>query len=82
MFACSIVLVSTSVCVRDQRPQAHSCLILCCRCDACVDAVFTRPTAPCPECGKALRRNQYRLQQFEDLDVEKEVDIRKRILKE
>ena len=59
------------------RPPLHTC-----RCDACVDAVFTRPTAHCPECGKALRRNQYRLQQFEDSDVEKEVDIRKRILKE
>ena len=52
------------------------------RCEACVDAVFSRPSAPCPECGLALRRNQYRLQQFEDSYVEKEVEIRKKILKE
>ena len=51
-------------------------------CDACVDAVFTRPTAPCPECGVALRRNLYRAQQFEDPAVEREVDIRKKVLQE
>ena len=54
----------------------------CCRCEVCVDSVFTRPTAACPECGLGLRRNQYRIQQFEDSEVEKEVDIRKRIVKE
>ena len=47
-----------------------------------MDAVFTRPSASCPECGLALRRNQFRLQQFEDAYVEKEVDIRKKILRE
>ena len=52
------------------------------RCEACVDSVFTRPSAPCPECGVALRRNHFRLQQFDDSYVEKEVDIRKKILKE
>ena len=41
-----------------------------------------RPSAACPECGVELRRNLFRLQQFEDSFVEKEVDIRKRILKE
>lgn len=51
-------------------------------CDACVDSVFSKPSAPCPECGLALRRNQFRQQQFEDSSVEKEVDIRKKILKD
>lgn len=51
-------------------------------CDACVDSVFSKPSAPCPECGIALRRNQFRQQQFEDSSVEKEVDIRKKILKD
>lgn len=51
-------------------------------CESCVDSVFLRPSAACPECGVALRRNQFRLQQFEDSHVEKEVDIRKRILKD
>ena len=47
-----------------------------------MDAVFTRPTAPCPQCSIPLRRSLFRVQQFEDAAVEKEVDIRKRILKE
>ena len=51
-------------------------------CKACVDALFTRPSAARPECGLALRRNLFRLQQFEDSYVEKEVEIRKKILKE
>jgi CDK-activating kinase assembly factor MAT1 len=44
--------------------------------------VFVRPSAACTECGVPLRRNQYREQQFEDSYVEKEIDIRKRILKD
>ena len=47
-----------------------------------MDAVFTRPTAACPECGLALRRNLYRAQQFEDPAVEREVDVRKKVLQE
>lgn len=50
-------------------------------CEGCVETLFTRPSAACPECNTALRRNDFRVQQFEDLIVEKEVDIRKRILK-
>lgn len=51
------------------------------RCENCVETLFTRPSAACPECNTALRRNDFRIQQFEDLIVEKEVDIRKKILK-
>lgn len=36
----------------------------------------------CPECGIPLRRSNFRQQLFEDSAVDKEVDIRKRILKE
>lgn len=36
----------------------------------------------CPECKIPLRRNNFRLQLFEDAKVEKEVDIRKRVLKD
>lgn len=50
-------------------------------CDNCVDVLFTRPSAACPECATPLRRSDFRIQQFEDLLVEKEVDIRKRIIK-
>ncbi|XP_046849188.1 CDK-activating kinase assembly factor MAT1-like [Xenia sp. Carnegie-2017] len=50
-------------------------------CLNCVDVLFTRPSAACPECSTPLRRSDFRVQQFEDLIVEKEVDIRKRIVK-
>jgi len=50
-------------------------------CQTCVDVLFTRPSAACPICGMALRRSDYREQQFEDSIVEREVDIRKRIVK-
>lgn len=36
----------------------------------------------CPECGVPLRRNNFRVQLFENPMVEKEVDIRKRILRD
>ena len=48
----------------------------------CVDAIFTRPSAACPQCGVPLRRSQFRVQQFEDDYVEKDVNIRKKVLKE
>ena len=60
--------------------QQHICSFFY-RCFNCVDVLFTRPSAACPECGTALRRSDFRVQQFEDLIVEKEVDIRKKIIK-
>lgn len=36
----------------------------------------------CPDCKTPLRRNNFRVQLFEDAAVDKEVDVRKRILKE
>ena len=52
------------------------------RCESCVDLLFIRGSNACPECGTALRRNNFRVQLFEDSNVEKEVDIRKKVLKE
>ncbi|XP_014776810.1 CDK-activating kinase assembly factor MAT1 isoform X1 [Octopus bimaculoides] len=51
-------------------------------CENCVDLLFIRGSGACPECNTALRRNNFRVQLFEDTTVEKEVDIRKRILKD
>lgn len=53
-----------------------------CRCEPCVNVVFSRPTAPCPVCGLTLRKNLFRPQQFEDPRVEIDVDVRRKILKE
>lgn len=47
-----------------------------------MDLLFVRGSGACPDCGIALRRSNFRTQMFEDACVEKEVDIRKRILRE
>jgi len=50
-------------------------------CQTCVDVLFTRPSAACPLCNTPLRRSDFRVQQYEDASVEREVDIRKKIVK-
>ncbi|KAI5305812.1 hypothetical protein KEM56_003251 [Ascosphaera pollenicola] len=51
-------------------------------CEACVDRIFSAGPTPCPipGCGKTLRKNRFRKQTFEDIGVEREVDIRKRVM--
>lgn len=51
-------------------------------CDACVDRIFALgpSTCPYPNCDKILRRNKFKSQVFDDLIVEKECDIRRRVL--
>jgi len=56
--------------------------VLFTRCENCVELLFIRGSANCPECGIVLRRNNFRLQLFEDAAVEKEVDIRRKVLRE
>lgn len=51
-------------------------------CENCVELLFVKGSGSCPQCDVPLRRNQFRLQIFEDASVEKELDIRKRILKD
>lgn len=48
-------------------------------CEPCVERLFAHGTAPCPVCGVALRRSNFNVPFFEDLAVEKECRIRKRI---
>lgn len=50
-------------------------------CESCVDRIFSLGPAPCPypKCGKILRKNKFKKQVFEDLRIEKEVDLRRRI---
>lgn len=52
------------------------------RCESCIDRLFTLGPAPCPICNKVLRKLAFTPQTFEDLGVEKEVAIRRRIAKE
>ncbi|KAG5868986.1 hypothetical protein JTB14_025265 [Gonioctena quinquepunctata] len=51
-------------------------------CESCVDLLFLKGSGSCPECRIPLRRNNFRVQLFEDSTVEKEVDIRKRVLRD
>lgn len=51
-------------------------------CESCVDRIFSLGPAKCPypKCHKTLRKNKFKNQLFEDINIEREVDIRKRIL--
>ena len=40
-----------------------------------------RGAGNCPECGTPLRKSNFRVQLFEDPAVDKEVEIRKKVLK-
>nr|XP_022329788.1 CDK-activating kinase assembly factor MAT1-like [Crassostrea virginica] len=51
-------------------------------CETCVEALFVKGSGICPECGTALRKNNFRVQLFEDPFIEKEIEIRKKILKD
>ncbi|KAJ9619837.1 TFIIH/NER complex subunit [Taxawa tesnikishii (nom. ined.)] len=50
-------------------------------CESCVDRIFSHGPNKCPiaGCNKQLRKNRFRKQTFEDLQVEREVDIRKEV---
>lgn len=52
-------------------------------CESCVDRIFSVGPAPCPYvgCGKTLRKGRFKTQVFDDLKVEREVDVRQRVVK-
>jgi len=50
-------------------------------CESCIDRLFTLGPAPCPICNKTLRKLAFTPQTFEDLSVEKEIAVRRRIAK-
>ncbi|KAG8821281.1 TFIIH/NER complex subunit [Serendipita sp. 399] len=51
-------------------------------CESCIERKFGQGPAPCPICGTQIRKNTFTTQTFEDLTVEREVAIRRRIAKE
>ena len=51
-------------------------------CSNCVELLFVKGSGHCPQCSIGLRRHNFRKQLFEDHLVEKEIDIRKRVLKD
>ncbi|CAM9500086.1 CDK-activating kinase assembly factor MAT1 isoform X1 [Lampetra fluviatilis] len=50
-------------------------------CESCVEMLFARGAGSCPDCATPLRKSAFRVQLFEDALVDKEVEIRKRVLK-
>ncbi|RKO96263.1 MAT1-domain-containing protein, partial [Caulochytrium protostelioides] len=54
-------------------------------CEACINRIYTQGPAPCPTCqsdeGKTniLRKSNFVLQTFDNLDVEKEVGLRRHL---
>lgn len=51
-------------------------------CENCVELLFIKGSAPCTTCGLPLRKNNFRLRLFEDDIVEKELEVRRRVLKD
>ncbi|CAH1725320.1 unnamed protein product [Aphis gossypii] len=51
-------------------------------CANCIEVAFMKGSGPCPKCLIPLRRNGFKLQQFEDASVDVEVETRKRILQD
>ncbi|XP_046905510.1 CDK-activating kinase assembly factor MAT1 isoform X3 [Hypomesus transpacificus] len=50
-------------------------------CESCVDMLFVRGSGNCVQCDTPLRKGNFRVQLFEDPAVDKEVEIRKKVLK-
>ncbi|KAG8126607.1 putative CDK-activating kinase assembly factor MAT1 protein [Naja naja] len=50
-------------------------------CESCVELLFVRGSGNCQECDTPLRKSNFRVQLFEDPAVDKEVEIRKKVLK-
>ncbi|KAI9209744.1 CDK-activating kinase assembly factor MAT1-domain-containing protein [Polychytrium aggregatum] len=48
-------------------------------CETCIGRLFTAGAAPCPICGQNLRKSNFVAQTFEDLYVEREVGIRRKM---
>ncbi|MEQ2177073.1 hypothetical protein GOODEAATRI_000102 [Goodea atripinnis] len=51
------------------------------RCENCVEMLFARGSGSCMQCDTPLRKSNFRVQLFEDATVDKEVEIRKKVMK-
>ncbi|XP_016316306.1 CDK-activating kinase assembly factor MAT1-like [Sinocyclocheilus anshuiensis] len=50
-------------------------------CESCVEMLFVRGSGNCVQCNTPLRKSHFRVQLFEDPAIDKEVEIRKKVLK-
>ncbi|OQV15430.1 CDK-activating kinase assembly factor MAT1 [Hypsibius exemplaris] len=53
-----------------------------CLCENCVNQLFNRGSGPCPQCQVILKKDKFRVQFFEDAEMDKEVDIRRKVTQE
>nr|XP_027203764.1 CDK-activating kinase assembly factor MAT1-like [Dermatophagoides pteronyssinus] len=51
-------------------------------CESCVELLFVKGAAKCPTCQVLLKRVQFRIQLYDDETVEKDLEIRRRLLKD
>ena len=51
-------------------------------CENCVDQLFVKGAGKCPTCDVTLKRSQFRIQLYDDEAVEKDLQIRRKLLKE
>jgi hypothetical protein len=50
-------------------------------CQSCITRIFAAGSAPCPQCKTILRKNNFVQPTFEDMYVEKECGVRRRVSK-
>ncbi|XP_069951723.1 CDK-activating kinase assembly factor MAT1 [Cherax quadricarinatus] len=70
-------------CTKYRNPQMKLMVNVCGHplCDSCVQMYFIKESGQCPECDMVLKRSKFRVQLFEDPLVEKEIDIRRKVIK-
>lgn len=51
-------------------------------CESCMELLFVKGSGSCPKCSVPLRRANFRLQMFEDAMVERDIEIRRRVLRD
>ncbi|XP_069187326.1 CDK-activating kinase assembly factor MAT1 isoform X2 [Procambarus clarkii] len=70
-------------CTKYRNPQMKLMVNVCGHplCDSCVKMYFIKESGQCSECGMVLKRSKFRVQVFEDPVVEKEIDIRRKVMK-
>lgn len=51
-------------------------------CESCVEQLFVKGVAKCPTCNIMLKRVQFRIQLYDDETVEKDLEIRRRLMKD
>ncbi|UXI16159.1 hypothetical protein NH340_JMT02102 [Sarcoptes scabiei] len=51
-------------------------------CESCVEQLFVKGAAKCPTCNTLLKRVQFRIKLYDDDTIEKDLEIRKNLLKE